>query len=217
MGKFKIGDRIKAKDNAPYSTTTNGWEGIVVRTADTDGIFKARDITGSDLNNYAIDEQFFDLINNQTTNMTTKFKIGDIVKYVSNRFNDSSDNPLWEGNYGRVKGKIMDIESGNEYRIEWGNGITNCGYMDDDIELINPIKQFNKTKGMKNLAAAAKALKRNGPKTDYMVYMQIPIRITAADAEDAMELAKEAFEYNNMDIVRNNTEDIIKVEVINIF
>ena len=39
-----------------------------------------------------------------------KFKVGDRVKYTSNSFVESSNNPLWNGKHGRVVGTVNSIE-----------------------------------------------------------------------------------------------------------
>jgi len=62
-----------------------------------------------------------------------KFKVRDKVKYVSKRFGDSSDNPLWGGKHGKIIGVVREIEKGEEMsmHINWGNGERNSYYEDD--------------------------------------------------------------------------------------
>lgn len=126
------------------------------------------------------------------------FKIGDKVKYVSDHYGDEITNPKWGGNYGNIAGKI-DGGCDNSWEIEWDNGEHNSGYEDDDLELI--IKTIN-TKGMKNLAAAAKALKRSGPTSQWAVGLHIHVKVDAHDEEEAIEIARNDYNNNNMTILK---------------
>ena len=73
------------------------------------------------------------------------FKIGDEVKYVSGRYGDSPDDPLWDGIYLKEyqKGIITSISpnytprhSGYPIRVRWGNGRSNR-YNSPDLALFN--------------------------------------------------------------------------------
>lgn len=56
--------------------------------------------------------------------MTTKFKIGDRVKYVSGKWADSKSNPLWGGEYGKIIGTIEGVW-GKDCDVKWDNGECN--------------------------------------------------------------------------------------------
>ncbi len=65
-----------------------------------------------------LSEQARSIINNRISQM--KFKVGDIVKLVSDRYSDSAANPRWEGSYGKIKGKIVRVLSrSSPYSIDW--------------------------------------------------------------------------------------------------
>lgn len=61
MAKFKIGDRIIAKKNAPYEITTNGWKGVVVELYGN--TIRVTDATGGI--GFTVDPKYFNL--NTTT------------------------------------------------------------------------------------------------------------------------------------------------------
>ena len=63
---------------------------------------------------------------------------GDMVKYVSGRHGDTLSNPQWCGEWGKVKGKIMEIdefETDCPIRVDWDNGHSNV-YDNTDLRLI---------------------------------------------------------------------------------
>lgn len=57
MAKFKIGDRVIAKENTPYEITTNGWKGVVVELYGN--TIRAKDVTGDA--GFIVDPKYFDL------------------------------------------------------------------------------------------------------------------------------------------------------------
>jgi hypothetical protein len=69
-----------------------------------------------------------------------KFRHGDIVKYVSDQYGDSIWNPIWNGEYGRIKGTV---HGNTPYRttnvccitVTWKNGERNT-YSHDDLLLV---------------------------------------------------------------------------------
>uniref|UniRef100_A0A6M3LTP9 Uncharacterized protein n=1 Tax=viral metagenome TaxID=1070528 RepID=A0A6M3LTP9_9ZZZZ len=74
-----------------------------------------------------------------------KFKLGDVVKYTSNYWYDSKNNPLWGGKYGQIRGQITKIshEKGfNPYYVVWKNDEFNS-YLEEDLELVNSSKQLS--------------------------------------------------------------------------
>lgn len=78
----------------------------------------------------------------------SKFKIGDIVKYINEHaYGDTKENPLWGGRYGYITGKIIRKTESDDWYVTWNNGITN-NYSQDTIELIeNNKKIINKIIG----------------------------------------------------------------------
>lgn len=65
--KFKVGDKVIAKKNAPYVVTTNGWKGVVIATREkpngyifNDGLdIRVRNREGAA--NYYVNSRYFDL------------------------------------------------------------------------------------------------------------------------------------------------------------
>ena len=61
---FNVGDKVRAKDRAPYSITTNGWIGYVTKRDGEDiwvSVSKHGPYT-DEINNFRVDSQFFELI-----------------------------------------------------------------------------------------------------------------------------------------------------------
>lgn len=58
------------------------------------------------------------------------FSLGDRVRYVSNRWGDTTNNPLWGGRFGRIVGTVdrirpaLDIPDG-WVGVRWDNGCCN--------------------------------------------------------------------------------------------
>lgn len=59
MAKFKVGDRVIAKKDAPYSITTNGWKGVVTMIGKNSINVNAKDFFGS--YGVTVDPKYFDL------------------------------------------------------------------------------------------------------------------------------------------------------------
>ena len=60
MAKFKIGDKVIAKKNTPYSITDNGWKGVVTYVCDSGNIFvKGPDIVSKI--GIGVNSKYFDL------------------------------------------------------------------------------------------------------------------------------------------------------------
>ena len=82
-----------------------------------------------------------------------KFKIGDEVKYISNNWGDTIDNPLWNGQYGKTIGVVKEVFT-NILRhdkfnvtVTWNNGGF-AYYENSDLELIQRLsKQLNLFQG----------------------------------------------------------------------
>jgi len=55
-----------------------------------------------------------------------KFKVGDLVKYVSGNWGDATNNPLWGGKYGKIVGKVTDIRDYSlSIFVDWSTGKIN--------------------------------------------------------------------------------------------
>lgn len=77
------------------------------------------------------------------------FKIGDVVKLVTTRFDDETSNPWWGGRFGYIKGSVSDL--GIDYiRVSWDTGRSNT-YHTTDLELINNDSSKESNKTMPNL------------------------------------------------------------------
>lgn len=61
-----------------------------------------------------------------------KFKAGDRVKYVSNKYEDCESNPLWGGKCGKIAGTVKHI---NWIEVYWDNGELN-EYYPEDLKLV---------------------------------------------------------------------------------
>lgn len=63
MAKFKVGDRVIAKNNTPYTITTNGWKGVVVelnRYHNDIVEVKGKDLNG-DICEWWVRDKYFDI------------------------------------------------------------------------------------------------------------------------------------------------------------
>lgn len=58
--KFKVGDKVIAKRNTPYSITTNGWKGVVTKVHDDGYIRVLGDYSGNDFDT-DVEPKYFDL------------------------------------------------------------------------------------------------------------------------------------------------------------
>lgn len=82
---FKVGDKIKAKRETDYTITTNGWEGIVIKTqggAPEDDI-QVAERKGGEV--YSVNSRYFDLVSSKSIQMpkykTMTIKNG-VKKYI---------------------------------------------------------------------------------------------------------------------------------------
>lgn len=67
MSKFKVGDKIIAKENAPYLITVDGWTGVVTEVKN--GFINAK---GKDESNFLnLEEKYFDLVPESKIIITT--------------------------------------------------------------------------------------------------------------------------------------------------
>ena len=75
MAKFKVGDKVIAKKNTPYSITTNGWRGEIVAIYDSYSIeVRGKNRVGK-TNTWGVNSKYFDLdISNQKIVITTNGK-----------------------------------------------------------------------------------------------------------------------------------------------
>ena len=66
------------------------------------------------------------------------FKIGDKVKLVTNRYGDHENNPVWNGEFGKIEGTIYTIDNTLSLPIcvKWIVLNTKELYEDKDLELI---------------------------------------------------------------------------------
>jgi len=65
------------------------------------------------------------------------FKLGDKVRYVSGKYGDLSNNPLYGGKHGNVVGEITSINDGDSqfvYNVKWTDDRYN-NYCDKDLVL----------------------------------------------------------------------------------
>lgn len=62
--KFQVGDRVRAKQHAPYIITTDGWEGYVVGEELWDRIivWDSEDGSGTPVKGYIVSPEYFELI-----------------------------------------------------------------------------------------------------------------------------------------------------------
>jgi len=80
-----------------------------------------------------------------------KFKEGDVVKYVTNHYGDDRYNPRWGGSQGKIAGVISIVTEYGNYNVDWDNGHNNSSYIDEDLELIKPMKPIDVRKLNKKL------------------------------------------------------------------
>ena len=66
--KFKVGDKVIAKKNAPYNITTNGWKGVVVRLIDKSEYII---VGGESGHKFEVLPKYFDLVNDNKIVITT--------------------------------------------------------------------------------------------------------------------------------------------------
>ena len=68
-----------------------------------------------------------------------KFKVGDRVKLIDDKFGDRPDNPVWGGSQGYVEGTVYEVEKNTKTGIfvRWDNGSINC-YHTEVLEYMYP-------------------------------------------------------------------------------
>lgn len=131
--KFKVGDKVIAKDDNGYHITTNGWTGIVTvvdgSRIDVRGLSedKSRLTTFNDLreDDFKLDQSYY------------KFNIGDKVKLLADG-----------GIYGIGEiGRITEIDTSNDScRVDCGNGNYANWTMLAELELIESVYKDPKEK-----------------------------------------------------------------------
>lgn len=129
--------------------------------------------------------------------MTTIFKEGDQVKILKNCS-------------GAMAGQIYTVVTNEDgkltTRTEYGVDACSCQH---NWELI-----IKKEKKMNALEAAAKALKKTGPKKEYEVLTQIVVKASAVDEEDALEEALKELESGRAKVKVSETKAISAKEII---
>ena len=65
--------------------------------------------------------------------MTTNFKIGDTVKLITTKWGDTPDNPVWDKNFGRIFGVVINVTylSCCVVTVRWDNGWENTYYSNE--------------------------------------------------------------------------------------
>lgn len=84
MPKFKIGDKVRAKDSAPYGITTDGWTGEVVKVYDDENIcvFGAGACGSKERRNgFGVESKYFDLVEEQKVVITTDGRVTKAAMY----------------------------------------------------------------------------------------------------------------------------------------
>jgi len=73
------------------------------------------------------------------------FRKGDRVRYISEEWGDSEDNPLWGGEHGHIVGTVGEYVSTEEddltMGVKWDNGKFNT-YTIADLELVRPRNEW---------------------------------------------------------------------------
>jgi len=185
MSKFKVNDKVKIISK----TVGNDFSGSPHSATGTiDKIYGNPYQENDSENCFVIDGMFYavkdlELIENSMSNKI-EFKIGDRVKYTSNNHGDRESNPLWGGDYGKVKGTITDIDS---IRVKWDNGNSNS-YSADDLELIK--------KGNKIMNLVEKLLKPE----DYLIK-----KYYFTDSQDSqLDLNNGDVQFALLELIREN-------------
>ena len=112
--KFKVGDRVIAQRGAPYSITTNGWQGRVVEISkypDDNILVKGRNSEG-----FWVDAQYFDLFDEKEGE--SKMNVSNIItKEERETLLDQMENLLDEYDYqytDRALNEIIDTWANNK-------------------------------------------------------------------------------------------------------
>ena len=112
--KFKVGDRVIAQRGAPYSITTNGWQGRVVEISkyNDDNIF----VKGRNSEGFWVDAQYFDLFDEKEGESKMDV-INIITKEERETLLDQMENLLDEYDYeytDRALNEIIDTWANNK-------------------------------------------------------------------------------------------------------
>ena len=97
MAKFKIGDKVKAKQETPYSITTKGYEGTITKVLDS-----TRGTDDIKVDDFSVESKYFDLISSKIL-MT---KLNSMMK----RLLDAQTKKLIKG--GLIDGDLKLTEEG---------------------------------------------------------------------------------------------------------
>ena len=107
MAKFKVGDKIIAKKNAPYSITTNGWKGEIVAIYDPYSIevrgkdrFGKTDSWGVNSKYFDLDKSFDQKIVITTDGKTTTAKLYDGKKVIKTAKAECHEGDKFDFNLG---------------------------------------------------------------------------------------------------------------------
>lgn len=71
-----------------------------------------------------------------------KIEKGDVVAYTSGQHGDSKENPLWNGQFGKIRGKVMSTAGAGAggknlaIRVYWPSFETTNIYSLDDLNII---------------------------------------------------------------------------------
>lgn len=158
MAKFKIGDRVIAKKNAPYKIATNGWKGVVVELHGN--TIRVTDVTGG--TDFTVDPKYFDLdtttdqkivITTDGTTTTAKMYHGKTVAKAAESKCNPDDRFDFETGaklaFNRLLGADVSEDNGgfkvgDVVRIIDAGLIytTYCGWVTENVKDINLIAKF---------------------------------------------------------------------------
>lgn len=145
--KFRIGDKVRAKERTIYGITTNGWEGEVVCIYEEYGRLVDIEVKGKDTGTFPVESKYFDLISSK---QSMEFKVGDKVICVKDYVDKVKVG---------LKGVIVDMES--SIGVEWEEDIgghdcggyckSGYGYFvnRDNIKLLTSSDETNKWRTIK--------------------------------------------------------------------
>lgn len=85
MAKFKIGDKVRAKKEAPYLWTTDGWIGIVTSADEYHFSAKGKLPDNENYNFRGLSYQYFDLVEEQKIVITTDGRVTKAAMYEGKR------------------------------------------------------------------------------------------------------------------------------------
>lgn len=119
--KFKVGDKVKAKENAPYGFTTNGWIGEVVKVADDQicvwgAPLECRPVVGG--SGFTVNPQYFDLVTQQKIVITTDGRVTKAAMYEGKqriKVATSTCHPNDEFDFGAGAALALERLTGQKY------------------------------------------------------------------------------------------------------